>query len=125
MRRRDPRNESIPQVISILKRRISEVFSNDEAVSIFATLGPVQPTNATVQSLGILGTEKAIGLFSAFAADCDCSRASDWCSGIQVCKEGNGCTVDDTYPMCGTLWLYECDGVCGIVSDCGCIRGDL
>jgi hypothetical protein len=43
--------------------------------------------------------------------DCDCS-SSFGCDGTARCDGGGGCTVDDTWPMCGWLWTEECDGAC-------------
>jgi hypothetical protein len=43
--------------------------------------------------------------------DCDCS-SSFGCDGAARCDGSGGCTVDDTWPMCGWLWIEECDGAC-------------
>jgi hypothetical protein len=50
-------------------------------------------------------------VLAGMAGDCDCS--SDFgCDATSHCEGGTGCTVDDTWPMCGWFWDQECDGSC-------------
>jgi len=42
----------------------------------------------------------------------DCSCSTSWGCDDGRCGDGAGCTVVDTWPMCGLLWLDECDGAC-------------
>ena len=71
-------------------------FGRDEARTLLATLGP-----------GSAPGESA----AATTPDCDCANYSDWCG------SGTGCT---NYPRpciesssgCGTLWTWECNGIC-------------
>ncbi len=43
--------------------------------------------------------------------DCDCSKSSDWCPSRTKCL-GPSCNSSST--GCGTLWIYACDGKCGV-----------
>lgn len=51
------------------------------------------------------------------AANCNCSYASNYCSGNASCSTLASCNGSG----CGTLWLYTCDGACSLPS----FRGQL
>lgn len=44
---------------------------------------------------------------------CDCSVSSDWCSHYYEC--GTRTTCDKKIRECGTLYLFDCDGVCSLM----------
>jgi len=80
------------------------VFSKDEAVKIFATLGkPIVPSLPTATSLSVF-----VKTSQDFLPSCSCSTHSDWCN--TVCTGTGSCEHSDS--GCGTLWMYDCNGQC-------------
>lgn len=46
---------------------------------------------------------------------CECSVSSDWCSRGNCVAQGCGLgcpTCTPNYDGCGTLWIYQCNGMC-------------
>lgn len=69
-------------------------FGHDAARELFAVLGPVHPEPQ-----------------NAVLAACQCSTASDYCSGSRSCRRNaGGCS--HTSGGCGFLYTYNCDGGC-------------
>ncbi len=108
-----------------LHDRAIKVMGFDLARDIFATLGPPDATEASgvpaftrlrhspsANSHATLVSVRAYGVImpairiSGIA--CSCTRQSDWCRNGYACVDG-GCDVGGS---CGTLWLYDCTGLC-------------
>lgn len=43
--------------------------------------------------------------------ECDCATQSSACHYTESCMAG-GCTLDSSWPACGFMWWYTCDGIC-------------
>lgn len=97
------RYRQIQQRVSAFEERARAAFGA-EAGAIFATLGPsgeVVPGQRSIQ-------QKYVTPY------CNCSDQSDYCDdwGRGVCNLG-GCVKRPE--ECGTLWIFDCDGLCGSV----------
>lgn len=104
-----------------LDARIRESFDIDLGREIFATLGA--NTYAKAQPIPVRGTNlfgfspvdfsRLNGPSATSAADCTCSRGSDWCAAGMRC-DASPCTATEW--GCGTLWMYPCTGDCKLDS---------
>lgn len=97
------------------------LFGFGRAREIMATLGPTSRTGLPTSRLTlIVATQewlrKSVNV-DARPEDCDCSTSSDWCYSLptdqRYCRGGVGCR--EPAEDCGTLWLYNCDGLCSRV----------
>lgn len=114
------------------ENHILGVFSKDEGVKVFSTLGDPEPPT-TLSSSGTLILHKdsnqressnsvrnvrTLNRFVSKNRDfeeeegfyCACSTESDWCATDKHCTSASMCTI--TTSGCGTLWAYWCNGVC-------------
>lgn len=106
---------------SPLDLRIRELFDVRTAREVFASLGPDDPAMSGPR----LGDKPVSALFARLDGvvdlvfppqtypDCSCASGSNWCGGSTpkcYLPELSDCVV--TWG-CGTLFLYECDGLCG------------
>ncbi len=70
---------------------------------------------ALVNGLGGVGSTNPVG-WTPVGSGCTCSAKSDWCvsdyNDKMTCKTG---ACDQTNGGCGTLWIFDCRGIC--VSD--------
>lgn len=82
-------------------KEIDRFFPKEPA---FGVLGvPLAPSPFTVAKSGYTSASASMPL------TCECSLMSDWCSGQSTC-ENLGCDIP--WHGCGTLLLYECNGLC-------------
>lgn len=99
--------------ITAVAKQIQVTLGIEVADYLLYRLGPkVVDSAALPVSERLANFARSQFLALAGSADnCDCS--GDWgCDGTSRCEGGTGCTVDDTWPMCGWLWNEECDGTC-------------
>ena len=113
--------------ISAIATQIQVTLGKDVADYLLYRLGP---KDSFVGSAALPISERLANFarqqFLALAggnSDCDCST-SFGCDSTSHCDSGAGCTVDDTWPMCGWFWDQECDGSCrGGIAGGGGISG--
>jgi len=91
-------------------------LSAGRALSALAIMGPADPVGWTWAAARVRAIAKLRSAFalSAMAPDCSCSRQSDWCmplptSPTSECQTKSCQILGDE---CGTLWTYDCDGMC-------------
>jgi hypothetical protein len=112
----------VEQPLRSLESRIVALFSKDEGVRVFATLGEpevsvgkLEPGTATLLNVSYLNApdsspysrilNRTVEQEEIFSGDCVCSTESDWC--WNWCG-GAGCKRSDS--GCGTMWAYSCNG---------------
>lgn len=94
--------------VDALTEAAHQAFERDEIYKVLASLGPsLQPGSVSPQDCDI----------------CECSTESDWCSKParycrqiachMECDQSHGCYC---FTGCGSLWRYECNGYCEVVS---------
>lgn len=103
---RDPDHWSYRQMqehLASFEQRVREAFAHEDALAIFAQLGPAERDDSTgglrVQFEGLLAEEPA----------CSCADQSDYCNSGFNCRQGGCIRIADE---CGTFWTYDCDGLC-------------
>lgn len=108
-------NRSTRSEIDAVAAQIQAMLGRDVADYLLYRLGP---KDTLVGSAALPVRERLANFarqqFLVLAGgngDCDCST-SFGCDSSSRCDGGSGCTVDDTWPMCGWLWDQECDGSC-------------
>jgi hypothetical protein len=77
---------------------VRQVFGNDEAVALVATLGPAE------------SADTARPMAAAARPECSCSQGDDWCSRAGTWCDGIDCVRSDS--GCGSWWSWPCDGLC-------------
>jgi hypothetical protein len=95
---------------------VERVLGPDATRQLFFTLGPAAGDRSSLPLRARLA-EALKGSFTLLASgDCDCNHDQAWfsCGFGEICSELTGCTIDDTWPMCGPEWAYACDGLCSL-----------
>jgi hypothetical protein len=113
------------------KDRIASIFNDAKSLlgpvatgELFITLGPKNVSNTA----SLLPWSERLGNFvrswQLFAVeegpnDCNCSMTFDTCDlepdPWLVCSELYSCEADTTWPMCGPLWCWACNGWCKVL----------
>lgn len=78
--------------------------------------GLVASPNAIINKEGILklshtSSNKRVKTRMETEVECNCSTSSNWCS-IDISIECMDVPCSISASGCGTLWLYDCDGLC-------------
>lgn len=97
--------------LEALRIAAEEAFGQSGARSLLAVLGPEDPIgHDLVTAAASSGSNVALAALGA-PPQCLCSVESDYCD--WWC-EGGGCSNGGATGGCGTMLLYDCDGVCYI-----------
>jgi hypothetical protein len=109
--------------ISALFNEAREVLGTDVANTLFVTLGTEQSVRADVLPLRqrIADRVRSWRVANADSPDCNCNSDIDTCTVWPEpewleCSEMYACEFDLTWPMCGPLWSWACNGWCRVVN---------
>ena len=110
------RYRQMRQQMEQLEERARAAFGAERARELFAGIGPdqVEPPAPARRIFGLQEVQPVQDPQPApqpqpAPPKCACADASDWCPSDQNCVQG-GCRR--VYNECGTLWTYDCDGLC-------------
>jgi hypothetical protein len=128
--RSDANKSRVDVRLRSLEERIIAIFSKEDRVRIFATLGgeaaqcastPDRRSTVLLNPINYNDTS-TFGSFNRWTnygpvrqdmlkkkPDCHCSTQSDWCPMFSLCTAGS-CNSTDS--GCGVLWNYPCNGSC-------------
>lgn len=108
--------------ISALFNHAREVLGTDTANTLFVTLGSEQSVRADILPLRqrIADRVRSWRVANASSPDCNCNTDVDTCtvwpeSDWLECSEMYSCEFDVSWPMCGPLWSWACNGWCRVV----------
>ena len=108
--------------ISALFNEAREVLGKDVANALFVTLGTEHSVRADILPLRqrIADRVRSWRVANADSPDCNCNTDIDTCtiwpeSEWLDCSEMYSCEFDLSWPMCGPLWSWACNGWCRIV----------
>jgi hypothetical protein len=108
--------------ISTLFNEAREALGKDVANALFVTLGTEQSVRADVLPLRqrIADRVRSWRVANADSPDCNCNTDIDTCTTWPEpewleCSEMYSCEFDLTWPMCGPLWSWACNGWCRVV----------
>ena len=108
--------------ISALFNHARDVLGNDTANTLFVSLGTPQSVRADILPLRqrIADQVRSWRVANASGPDCNCNTDVDTCtvwpeSQWLECSERYACEFDLSWPMCGPLWSWACNGWCRVV----------
>jgi hypothetical protein len=108
--------------ISTLFNQARDVFGKDTANTLFVTLGTEQSVRADILPLRqrLADRVRSWRVANAGSPDCNCNTDVDTCtvwpeSEWLECSERYACEFDLSWPMCGPLWSWACNGWCRVV----------
>jgi len=122
----------VPDTAQASKDKIASIFNDAKSllgpvatVELFITMGPKSVSNTA----SLLPLSERLGNFvrswrvfaeeEAGPNDCNCSMSYDVCdlepNPWLVCSELYSCDPDTTWPMCGPLWCWACNGWCKVL----------
>jgi len=99
----------VGQPLARLEHEARQVFTPAEARALLVELAP--PAFSPRRDLRGRTDSAGRGRSDGFWDDCNCSSESNWCDAVT--NPDNSCKGPcRAQHGCGTLWLYECNGLC-------------
>jgi hypothetical protein len=105
-----PSNEQLTQITQVADN-LRRILGKDVTARL-VTFGPPEGRPRSWNLPSLLVTLRGKLVAQARDRECDCSTESDYCSSPYQCSNALGCIIDDYWPMCGSFYMYTCNGNC-------------
>lgn len=101
--------------VDAIVMEIQQTIGVSDARFLFRQLGPADSAVAVSEPLSEVLANYVRRTFEVLADADECSCSSDDDCGYQTrCSDANGCSPDESWPMCGSFWSEPCTASCKV-----------